>query len=145
MSTATKDTVTVTFDPTSINKQADIISAATAQRAGVMTTEQVKKLEEGGTNCCPSVTDVKNSNYTAVELEVVQCVADLGPFSVTFPAITPANKDKMISVWVSPEFGNVVTILPTGSDTINTGPSEALASGAMGFISNGVDNWLKLY
>jgi hypothetical protein len=44
MSTATETSVTVVFDPTAINKQADVIGAATPTRAGVMTAAQAADL-----------------------------------------------------------------------------------------------------
>lgn len=44
MSTATPTTVTVTFDPRSTSKQADIIYAATPQQAGAMSAAQAAKL-----------------------------------------------------------------------------------------------------
>lgn len=39
MATATETTVTVTFDPTAINKQADVLFPATLTSAGVLSAE----------------------------------------------------------------------------------------------------------
>ena len=139
--------VTLKFDPAGPGPQALIIQDANCFQDGVLSKELACKLinlpPDGGA-CCPNVTDIKTANYNAAVLDVVQCNPP-GPINVTFPAITPANRSKEIVVWVSPESGQTVTILPTGGDQINNGPSESLNSGAMGFISNGVDNWLKLY
>lgn len=44
MPIATEDSVTVSFDPTAINKQADVIGAATLNKAGVMTAQDKRRL-----------------------------------------------------------------------------------------------------
>ena len=44
MSSATENNVTVTFDPTAINKQSDVIGPASAGKAGVMTGAQATQL-----------------------------------------------------------------------------------------------------
>jgi hypothetical protein len=56
MSTANETSVTVTFDPSALNKQSDVIGAASPAKAGVMTAAQAKKLENMTGGAVNSVT-----------------------------------------------------------------------------------------
>lgn len=104
MSTTTKDSVIVYFDPTAINKQSDIISGATRNNAGAMTAAQARELAHLGNS------EIVTLQWTGAEpLDGGFPFQDVTWVTTTFPSaaaygvfVSPASASGPVSVWEKP-------------------------------------------
>lgn len=97
------------------------------------------------------VTSIKltgDSPYSASISELVQTNPSTGAITVTLPAVNAANKGKAIAVknYNDASPGYLVTVNPTGSDTIDNNKShilDELNQWAI-YVSDGTDNWIQI-
>jgi hypothetical protein len=90
------------------------------------------------------VTPVKTAAYGPAFGEFVRVDPTAGGFTITLPAIAPANMGRSILVKnVSPS-ANVVTIAATGGNAIDGAASASLtgAHAELGFVSDGTGGWM---
>jgi hypothetical protein len=101
----------------------------------------------GGGGGFTTVTDVKTSDYTAAEGELVQVDSSGGGFAVTLPLAATAGAGKQVGVVFAADTGGFVSIDTQGSDTVNGQPSgtyqfQPPPRTFVTFISDGVSNWM---
>lgn len=89
-----------------------------------------------------TTTAVKTSAYTATTNQVVRCDPTAGAFPVTLP---PAAGGGHIVIKVQSDSPNPVTLLPSGTDTVEGGPSLTLnARESVHLFSDGTSDWMVL-
>jgi hypothetical protein len=89
-----------------------------------------------------SVTTIKTANYTAVDRDYVRTDPASGTFNVTLP-LAANNVNGIIKVKHVSDSGNNVSVIPSGSDTIDDLSSHIVsAREEFSFTSNGVDDWM---
>jgi Putative phage tail protein len=83
-----------------------------------------------------------SGDYSAAAWDDLICNTAAGSFNVTYPAAS-ASQNVGIGVVKKTADSNTVTILPTGSDTIEGASSLVLSGGgeAVLLISDGISNW----
>jgi hypothetical protein len=85
------------------------------------------------------------SNVTGIGGYVMRVDPTLGGFSVSLP-IAVNNAGEQITIKNQSTSANVITILPTGGDTIDGGVSATIAAarGSLIFISDGISDWMAV-
>lgn len=101
----------------------------------------------GGGGGFTTVTDVQTSDYTAAEGELVQVDPSGTDFNVTLPLAATAGAGKQVGIAFASDGGGFVTMLNSGSDTINGEPSGTFQYTSpprafVTFVSDGVSNWM---
>jgi len=90
-----------------------------------------------------NLTPVKTADYNAVVDDYVQCDPTAAPFNVTLPSAAASGGAAVINVKNKTGSVNSVTVLPSGGDTIDLGPSVDIpAFGSQTFVSDGVSDWM---
>jgi hypothetical protein len=118
MSSATNDTVTVTFDPTAINKQSDIIGPASSNKAGVMTAGQAAAIE--------ALVEALGALTPALIADIINLInivnADGGPKMVSNATRPPANDPQFTAAFADGRVAvvwNTDDLAPNYSDGTN--------------------------
>lgn len=80
--------------------------------------------------------------YTANAWDYIGASTAGGSYNVTLP-LAGANKNTIISLKKISSDANAVTVIPTGSDTVEAGSSFVVSefNAAVMFVSDGVSNW----